>query len=176
MPPLPSDVVVDIVRRALAEDVGSGDVTTESTVPETQAAHGVFLVKQRLVLAGIAVVRETFRQVDSTCVVKFSRRDGDLCQPGDIIGEVESLRLRSVSLVQPLSMAEAAQQEAKAQLNLLSAQFDAGQIDTLTLLEGKQQWLLASRAVLEAQSALQRASWALEQALQIPLPIVKPNE
>ena len=94
----------------------------------------------------------------------------------DIIGEVESLRLRSVSLVQPLSMAEAAQQEAKAQLNLLSAQFDAGQIDTLTLLEGKQQWLLASRAVLEAQSALQRASWALEQALQIPLPIVKPNE
>ena len=64
--PLDRAVYADIVRRALAEDVGSGDVTTESTVPETQAAHGVFLVKQRLVLAGIAVVRETFRDRKST--------------------------------------------------------------------------------------------------------------
>ena len=87
--PLDRAVYADIVRRALAEDVGTGDVTTESTVPETQMANGVFLVKQRLVLAGIAIVRETFRQVDSACVVKFSRRDGDVCQPGDIIGEVD---------------------------------------------------------------------------------------
>jgi outer membrane protein TolC len=94
----------------------------------------------------------------------------------DIISEVERLRLQSVSLIKPLALAEAAKHEATEQLNLLKAQFEAGQIDTLTLIEGKQQLLLASRFVLEAQSALQRSSWALEQSMQKPLPLAKPNE
>lgn len=86
--PLDRAVYADIVRRALAEDVGTGDVTTDATVPEAQQAHGIFLVKQRCVLAGLAVVREVFRQVDASCVASFSKRDGDLVQSGDVIGEV----------------------------------------------------------------------------------------
>lgn len=86
--PLDRAGYADIVRRALAEDVGTGDVTTEATVPETQQAHGIFLVKQACVLAGLAVVRETFRQVDTTCAATFTHRDGQRCAPGDVIGEV----------------------------------------------------------------------------------------
>ena len=52
----------DIVRRALAEDIGSGDVTTDATVPAGQRARGVFLVKQACLLAGLDVAADTFRQ------------------------------------------------------------------------------------------------------------------
>lgn len=86
--PLDRAVYADIVRRALAEDVGSGDVTTEATVPADQQAQGVFLVKQTCVLAGIAVVRETFRQLDASAIVRFARRDGELCASGTAIGVV----------------------------------------------------------------------------------------
>jgi len=87
--PLSPASFADIVRRALAEDVGRGDVTTEATVPAVQQAHGVFVVKQPCVLAGEAVVREVFRQLDPATLVTFSRHDGDACPSGDLIGEVE---------------------------------------------------------------------------------------
>jgi nicotinate-nucleotide pyrophosphorylase (carboxylating) len=92
--PLPAStlaptVLSDIVRRALAEDVGPGDVTTDATVPASQRARGVLLVKQACVLAGEAVVCETFRQLDPATVVTFSRHDGEECVPGDVIALVE---------------------------------------------------------------------------------------
>ncbi|MGE3509476.1 MAG: carboxylating nicotinate-nucleotide diphosphorylase [Vicinamibacterales bacterium] len=86
--PLDRAVYADFVRRALAEDVGTGDVTTEATVPADQQARGVFLVKQPCVLAGCAIVREVFRQVDSATAVSFHRRDGDGCHADETIGEV----------------------------------------------------------------------------------------
>jgi len=44
------------VERALAEDIGEGDVTSELTVPADRLAHGSFLAKQPLVLAGIELL------------------------------------------------------------------------------------------------------------------------
>ncbi len=64
MLPLPSEAYQDIVRRALAEDIGAGDVTTDATVPASQRARGVFLVKQACVLAGVDVAAEAFRQLE----------------------------------------------------------------------------------------------------------------
>ena len=58
----------DIVRRALVEDVGSGDVTTLATVDIEARARGVFLVKGECVLAGADIAAETFRQVDLSVV------------------------------------------------------------------------------------------------------------
>ena len=91
MQPLPPDAYRDIIRRALAEDVGQGDVTTEATVPSTDRARGVFLVKAPCVLAGLEVAAETFRQLEPGVVIAFNRRDGDACSPGDQIGEVVGL-------------------------------------------------------------------------------------
>jgi nicotinate-nucleotide pyrophosphorylase (carboxylating) len=78
----------DIVRQALAEDVGTGDVTTTATVPPDARARGVFLAKSRLVLAGLAVAAEAFRQLDPNATLEAWRRDGDLCEPGTEIAEV----------------------------------------------------------------------------------------
>lgn len=91
MRPLPPEAYRDIVRRALAEDVGTGDVTTEATVPADQRARGVFLVKTGCVLAGLEVVAETFRQLEPSVAVRFSKSDGDRCEAGDEIGVVTGL-------------------------------------------------------------------------------------
>jgi nicotinate-nucleotide pyrophosphorylase (carboxylating) len=78
----------DIVRRALEEDVGPGDITTDATVRPDQRARGMFVVKADCVLAGIDVALETFRQLEPAVHVTLRRRDGDRCRPGDDIGEL----------------------------------------------------------------------------------------
>jgi nicotinate-nucleotide pyrophosphorylase (carboxylating) len=78
----------ELVRAALAEDVGSGDITTDATVKPGQRARGVFLVKQDCVIAGLDVAIEAFRQVDSSIETVLHRHDGDRCRPGDEIGEI----------------------------------------------------------------------------------------
>ena len=44
-----------IVRIALEEDIGTGDVTTRACVPESQQAHGRFLAREPLIVAGLAL-------------------------------------------------------------------------------------------------------------------------
>ena len=78
----------DLVRRALEEDVGSGDVTTLATVEPTERARGVFVVKAPCVLAGLDVAAETFRQVDASVAIARRRLDGERCTPGDEIAIV----------------------------------------------------------------------------------------
>jgi nicotinate-nucleotide pyrophosphorylase (carboxylating) len=54
----------EIVARALAEDVGTGDVTTEATVPPDALGRALITQKAEGVMFGIELVRETFRQLD----------------------------------------------------------------------------------------------------------------
>ncbi|MBA3866555.1 MAG: carboxylating nicotinate-nucleotide diphosphorylase [Solirubrobacterales bacterium] len=58
----PGEPLQDLVARALAEDVGAGDVTTESTVPEAAHARARIVQKAPGVVSGLAVVAETMRQ------------------------------------------------------------------------------------------------------------------
>ncbi|MGE0448658.1 MAG: carboxylating nicotinate-nucleotide diphosphorylase [Vicinamibacterales bacterium] len=88
---LPPEAYRDIVRRALAEDVGPGDVTTEATVAVDQRARGVFIVKGSCVLAGLDIAAEVFRQVEPDVAIRFTRGDGDRCRQGDSAGEVVGL-------------------------------------------------------------------------------------
>ena len=83
MIPLDPALYRDIVRRAIEEDVRGGDITTEATVPSTQTARGVFLMKADCVLAGLDVAVETFRQLDAGVRVEARRHDGDVCRSGD---------------------------------------------------------------------------------------------
>ncbi len=86
--PLDPAVYRDVIRRALDEDVGSGDVTTMATVAPGQRARGVFLVKARCVVAGLELAFETFRMLDPGIAIEAARHDGDCCQPGDQIAAV----------------------------------------------------------------------------------------
>ena len=93
MEPLDPGLYRDLVRRALEEDLGAGDITTDATVAPGQDARGVFLVKADCVLAGIDVALEAFRQAaenGSRRAPSFTVRkhDGERCKPGDEIAEV----------------------------------------------------------------------------------------
>ncbi|MCH2251845.1 MAG: carboxylating nicotinate-nucleotide diphosphorylase [Vicinamibacterales bacterium] len=72
----------EIVRRALAEDVRWGDVTTEAVVPAELTATGVIVVSTSCVLAGLDVAMECFRQLDPHVELEAARREGERCESG----------------------------------------------------------------------------------------------
>ena len=86
--PLDPAVYREIVRRALNEDLGWGDLTTAAVVPGDVAAVGRILAKSPCVLAGLDVAAEVFRQVDARTTVTRRRREGQTCHPGDVVAEV----------------------------------------------------------------------------------------
>jgi nicotinate-nucleotide pyrophosphorylase (carboxylating) len=85
---LERDVYRGIVRRALDEDIQSGDITTDATVDPALRARGVFLVKAPCVLAGLDVAMEAFRALDANVEVTLRKHDGDRAAPGEEIAEV----------------------------------------------------------------------------------------
>jgi len=87
MPELPADLD-DTIQRALDEDLGSGDVTTDSVVPEDRNADGSFVAKASGVLAGLPVARRTLRFLDD---VRWTERmvDGRWVDPGVVVADVE---------------------------------------------------------------------------------------
>jgi nicotinate-nucleotide pyrophosphorylase (carboxylating) len=86
--PLDAGHYREIVRRALAEDLGWGDVTTEATVDPELRARGVVVAKCECVIAGLDVAAEVFRQLDPAAVVTVSMPDGTRTKHGDIVAEV----------------------------------------------------------------------------------------
>jgi nicotinate-nucleotide pyrophosphorylase (carboxylating) len=86
--PLDPSVYRQIVRRALAEDLGWGDVTTEATVGAEVRGHGTVVVKAPCVLAGLDVAAEVFRQLDPAVHITLRNRDGDRSEPGAVAAEV----------------------------------------------------------------------------------------
>jgi nicotinate-nucleotide pyrophosphorylase (carboxylating) len=75
----------DLVRRALDEDIGAGDVTTAATVPSAAMGRGTLLAKSACVVAGLPLVREVFRQLDAAVTMEALVADGGECQPGGVI-------------------------------------------------------------------------------------------
>ena len=90
MEPLDPRLYRELVRRALDEDVGAGDVTTEAIVPADVQARGTFLIKSECVVAGLDVAFEVFRQLDKGPVGSFAvrMRDGEWCRAGAEVADV----------------------------------------------------------------------------------------
>ena len=85
--PLEPGTYREIVRRALAEDFGWGDVTTETIIDRDQKAHGMLVAKSRCVIAGLDIASEAFRQMDPGIAVTVHFGDGMMCEPGAIVAD-----------------------------------------------------------------------------------------
>lgn len=79
----------DLVRRALEEDVGSGDITTAGTVDPGVQATGRLLAKSECVVCGLDLTEEAFMQVDPTARMRRLHHDGARCTPGTLVAEIE---------------------------------------------------------------------------------------
>jgi nicotinate-nucleotide pyrophosphorylase (carboxylating) len=86
--PLAAAAYRELVRQALAEDIGRGDVTTDATVATTQRAQAVLVAKSPCVVAGLDVFCEAFRQCDPQVEVRRLKYDGDSCEPGTVVAEL----------------------------------------------------------------------------------------
>ncbi|MFN3786169.1 MAG: carboxylating nicotinate-nucleotide diphosphorylase [Thiothrix sp.] len=71
---LPNDIP-DTVARALAEDIGTGDVTA-ALIPATQQASASVITREEAVLCGTAWFTEVFRQLDSSVQITWHHQDG----------------------------------------------------------------------------------------------------
>lgn len=84
-----SDVwLSDLVRRALEEDVGPGDVTSEACLPATQPGRTVIQTREAGVLSGLEAAREVFRQVNPEITFTALRAEGEAFAPGDRLAEL----------------------------------------------------------------------------------------
>jgi nicotinate-nucleotide pyrophosphorylase (carboxylating) len=77
----PSDIQTSVAF-ALAEDIGSGDVTAGLVAPETEAQARV-ITREAGVLCGVAFVNEVFQQLDPSVTVEWQAADGDTIAAGD---------------------------------------------------------------------------------------------
>jgi nicotinate-nucleotide pyrophosphorylase (carboxylating) len=82
------DDVIDVIDRALAEDVRDGDVTTVWTIPATKLARAEFIARADGVVAGLDVAKWVFERVDDTIVFDVLMSDGDVIKPGDVMAVV----------------------------------------------------------------------------------------
>ena len=83
-----NDHASDAIALALAEDVGSGDITSDAFVPSTMQALGRIVARERAVVAGSETAAEVFRRVDPRLHVDVLQRDGALLMGGETIVEV----------------------------------------------------------------------------------------
>jgi nicotinate-nucleotide pyrophosphorylase (carboxylating) len=83
-----SDEVETLISRALAEDIGNGDITTSCTVAPGASGKGCIIAKEPLVLAGIDIARQVFLMVDSGLAITLAQNDGTRALAGDKLLEI----------------------------------------------------------------------------------------
>ncbi len=76
--------IIETVRHALAEDIGSGDVTSTACVDATRQAAGRFIARQTMVLAGVELLPIIFESDN----MRLFRKSGDCAADGDVIAEL----------------------------------------------------------------------------------------
>jgi nicotinate-nucleotide pyrophosphorylase (carboxylating) len=80
--------IEEIIDRALAEDLGKGDVTTEALIPGDRQGTGLIVAKKEGILAGINVAKQVFHQADPELKVEVLLEDGARVKPGSKVAKV----------------------------------------------------------------------------------------
>ena len=86
---LPQELVLKLVRAALAEDVGGGDVTTLSTVPAGATSRAVMVAREEMVVSGGQFAETAFRELDPGVRVTRLVEDGTRVSKGTRLIEIE---------------------------------------------------------------------------------------
>ena len=80
--------VIEMIRHALEEDIGHGDITTNLLVPEERESKALFIAKGNFVLAGFPFAKEVFTLLDPSTSFKTFFEEGAKVFKGDVLGEV----------------------------------------------------------------------------------------
>ena len=77
------------IRAALAEDIGSGDVTTECTIPSEQTISARLMAKASGIIAGLEVFEACFKELDEAIQIEFFKKDGQAVQAGEQVARLQ---------------------------------------------------------------------------------------
>src|SRR6202142_868465 len=80
--------ILDGIRRALAEDIGTGDVTSQACVPADRRASGVFLARAPLILAGVNLLAMIYEARGGVEDLTLLHKDGERLEEGIRIATV----------------------------------------------------------------------------------------
>ncbi|HKJ23951.1 MAG TPA: carboxylating nicotinate-nucleotide diphosphorylase [Myxococcota bacterium] len=88
--PLPAEATwLPLVERALAEDLGPGDVTSEAVIPADAKDVAVIEAREALVVCGLPVARAVFREVDPELRFAAERAEGEPARAGQVLATIE---------------------------------------------------------------------------------------
>jgi nicotinate-nucleotide pyrophosphorylase (carboxylating) len=80
--------ILDCVKRALDEDIGSGDVTSEACVPRDRMAHGRFIARQQQIVAGTELLPMIYRERGGVEHLHIERLSGACAEDGEVMATV----------------------------------------------------------------------------------------
>ncbi|MCX7798206.1 MAG: carboxylating nicotinate-nucleotide diphosphorylase [Melioribacter sp.] len=86
-------ILNEIISIALKEDIGDGDITTNSIVPKSEIGKGFIVAKEEGIIAGLFVAKEIFRKLDNKISFKYLAKEGEKVIANQKIAEIKgSLR------------------------------------------------------------------------------------
>jgi nicotinate-nucleotide pyrophosphorylase (carboxylating) len=78
----------DIIKQALEEDIGNGDITTHATVDENKQTEGFFIAKEDGVICGLPVLKRVFEMIDTAIRIEYNVSEGSSVKKGDSIAKI----------------------------------------------------------------------------------------
>lgn len=97
------ELIEDLLSLAFAEDIGDGDHTTLSTIPEEAVGRSKLLIKEKGVVSGIDYAIKVLQKIDPSVKIEIYIEDGSEVKPGDVVfiaeGKVRSLLMGERTLL-----------------------------------------------------------------------------
>ncbi len=87
-PEIPETYLDEFIGRSLAEDVGTGDITSAILIPPDLQGRAFLLVKARGIIAGIDIAKKVFLYVDPALRIDAHFADGSRVKPGDNVADI----------------------------------------------------------------------------------------
>ena len=86
---IPVNFMRESVKKALKEDIGTGDVTTNAMVPKDAEAKAIIYAREKGVVVGLDIVAEVFRQLDKKINIKKFVKDGEKVKVNQPLAEIK---------------------------------------------------------------------------------------
>ena len=84
-----NNIIIDeIILNALREDVGTGDITTNTTIPEDKTVVGRFISKENGIICGLDICERVFKILDANIIFTANKKDGEAVVTGEVIAKV----------------------------------------------------------------------------------------
>lgn len=81
--------ILSIIKLALEEDIGEGDITVENIIPPTLKAAAKIVAKEKCIICGLSIAKEVFKMLDKKCIWHATVSDGDLVKPNKEVAYIK---------------------------------------------------------------------------------------